>query len=139
MGVPKEHYEAFLAHTKNIVPVENNRRDYNKYLCSCKIPLIFLSKINHDTYTSRCFEIPAAGAFIFCPYNEDMDSMFAENKEAVYYRTKEEFVEKLCYYLAHDDEREAIAKAGRERLLKDGHEAVDRAEQIIEAYKKFQM
>ncbi len=136
VGVPAEHYSGFAKENEKLTALENNRKDYNRYLCSCKIPLIFLSKINHDTYTTRCFEIPAAGAFILSPFNEDMASMFEEDKEAVYYRNKEEFVEKVCYYLTHDEERETIAEAGRERLLKDGHEAKDRARQIVATYMK---
>lgn len=134
VGVPEEHYAMFAKHSPGVISLRDNRTLYNQYLCSCKIPLIFLSKINHDTYTTRCFEIPAAGALIFSPYNEDMESMFADDKEAVYYRNEEEFVKKVNYYLLHDAEREAIAKAGRERLLKDGHEAKDRVRKILKIY-----
>ena len=98
--------------------------------------MVFLSKINHDTYTRRCFEIPAAGAFLFCPYTDDLASMFEEDKEIVFYHTKDDFVEKVIYYLEHDEERMCIATAGHERLLRDGHEVKDRAEQIIKDYKR---
>lgn len=136
VGVPQEHYHLFRVHISNVIPLPNNRELYNQYLCSCKIPLIFLSKINNDTYTTRCFEIPAAEAFIFSPYNEDMASMFKSESEAIYYFDKEDFVNKVKYYVAHDEERKAIAKAGRERLLKDGHEAKDRVKRIIEVYEE---
>lgn len=119
---------------ENVVFLENPRLWYNRYLCSCKIPLVFLSKINRDTYTRRCFEIPAAGAFLFCPYTEDLADMFEENKEVVFYRSKEDFVKKISYYLTHDEERRTIAESGHKRLLKDGHEAKDRANKIIEDY-----
>lgn len=121
---------------KNAVFLEEPRERYNQYICSCKIPLVFLSKINHDTYTRRCFEIPAAGAFLFCPYTGDLAEMFEENKEIVFYRDKQDFVEKIRYYLVHEEEREKIAQAGRERVLKDGHEVGDRVEQIIGDYEK---
>ena len=39
--------------------------------------------------------------------------------------------DKIKYYLIHAEERDEIAKAGRRRLLKDGHEVADRARQII--------
>lgn len=136
VGVPQEHHYLFKVHVPNVIPLPKNRELYNQYLCSCKIPLIFLSKINNDTYTTRCFEIPAAGAFIFSPYNEDMASMFTPESEAVYYYDKKDFVKKVKYYVDHAAEREAIAKAGRERLLKDGHETKDRVKRIIEVYDK---
>ncbi|MCQ2520966.1 MAG: glycosyltransferase [Lachnospiraceae bacterium] len=134
VGVPSEHFKRFQTLGEGIVSLSNERRDYNKYLASCKIPLIFLSKINHDTYTRRCFEIPAAEAFILSPYTEDMSSMYEENKEAVYYRDKVDFVNKVFYYLEHNEDREKIARQGRERLLKDGHEVKDRVKQIIQKY-----
>lgn len=136
VGVPEAFYSDYANQNDKVEPIRESRKLYNNYLCSCKIPLIFYSKINHDTYTTRCFEIPAAGGLIFSPFNVDMASMFEENKEAVYFRNKEEFVNKAIYYLEHDKERQMIAKAGRERLLKDGHEVKDRVKQIILAYEK---
>jgi spore maturation protein CgeB len=47
-----------------------------------------------------------------------------------------DLVEKIRYYLAHEEERSAIAHAGQERTLKD-HTYLQRMkelEQIIEAY-----
>jgi len=35
--------------------------NYAKALCGAKVCLAFLSKLNRDTYTRRCFEIPACG------------------------------------------------------------------------------
>ena len=120
---------------KNVVCLNNTRAPYyNRLLNSCKIPIIFLSSLNNDTYTTRCFEIPAAGKMIFCSFNDDMNSMYEEGREAVYYRNQKDFVKKIKYYLEHDDERERIAHAGYNRLLKDGHEIKDRARQIISDY-----
>lgn len=136
VGVPKKLYRMSLGVRENIVYLENERTLYNRYLCSCKVPLVFLSKINHDTYTRRCFEIPAAGAFLFCPYTEDLASLFEEGKEIIFYRDKQDFLEKIIYYINHDEERNQIAAAGRRRLLKDGHEILDRAKQIITDFKE---
>lgn len=66
---------------------------------------------------------------------DDLDSMFKEGIEAEYFRDKEEMMDKIRYYLKHDDKREKIAKAGYERLLRDGHEVTDRAGEILRVYK----
>ncbi len=112
--------------------VEPVRREaYNVALNSAKICLVFLSKLNNDTYTRRCFEIPAAGRFMLAPYTDDLASMFEENVEAVYFRSRDEMVAKVRYYLQNESERTRIAAAGRARLLRDGHEAIDRVRFVL--------
>ena len=100
---------------------------YNLLLNSTKIALVFLSGLNRDTYTRRCFEIPAAKTFMLAQYTPDLASMFAEGREAEYFRGPAEMMEKIRFYLGHDRERDQIAEAGHARLLTDGHEAIDRA------------
>lgn len=134
LGLNELAYGEWAKGKDNVVFLENPREWYNRYLCSCKIPLVFLSKINRDTYTRRCFEIPAAGALLFCPYTEDLASMFDENREIIFYRSKEDFVSKTMYYLQHDEERRIIASNGHKRLLNDGHEIKDRARTILVDY-----
>lgn len=131
VGLPKKQFEKYSSEMNNVILLEDEMTKYNEYICSCKIPITFLSTLNHDTYTRRCFEIPAAGALLFCPYTEDLANLFTEDKEIVFYRNKSEFVSKIHYYLEHDDERKRIAQMGRERLINDGHEIKDRARKII--------
>lgn len=119
----------------NIHPVID---DYNLVLNKAKIALVFLSKANNDSYTRRCFEIPAAKTFMLCEYTDDMASMFKEGVEAEYFRDYDEFLAKISYYLEHEDEREKIALNGYNRLKNDGHEVTDRAKQIIDVYQKIQ-
>jgi len=110
--------------------------DYNLALNSAKIALVFLSKLNNDTYTRRCFEITAAGTFMLSQYTHDLDSMFKEGIEAEYFRDKEEMMDKIRFYLKHDAKREKIAHAGHKRLMKDGHEVTDRAREIIRTFER---
>ncbi|WP_130836638.1 glycosyltransferase family protein [Lachnoclostridium sp. Marseille-P6806] len=131
VGLPKQEFSSWAEGKKGIILLEDTRRLYNNYLCSCKVPITFLSTLNRDTYTRRCFEIPAAGALLFSLYTEDLASLFDEDKEAVFFRGKQDFIQKLQYYLVHDEERKRIAEVGRQRILKDGHEVRDRAKQIL--------
>ena len=50
--------------------------EYNRALCGARVALCFLSKLNGDTYTRRCFEIPAARTFILSEYSDDLASLF---------------------------------------------------------------
>ena len=88
----------------------------------CTIALCFLSKLNKDTYTRRCFEIPAIGSALFSEYSEYLANLFIDGTEAVFFRNQNELVEKVTYYLNHKDELEEIRKRGTERVSRDGHE-----------------
>jgi hypothetical protein len=107
--------------------------EYQKALSGAKIALNFLSKLNSDTYTRRNFEIPACRTFALSEYSPDLASMFEEGKEAEFFRTQGEMLEKIRYYLDHDDERENIARNGYLRLKRDGHDVVSRAKEFLEA------
>jgi spore maturation protein CgeB len=45
--------------------------------------------------------------------------IFEPDREAVYYDSIEQAIEAIEYYLAHDEERVRIAKAGFERFWRD--------------------
>ncbi len=105
--------------------------DYNLALNSTKIALVFLSRLNDDSYTRRCFEIPAAGTFMLSQYTPDLATLFAEGVEAEYFRDPGELLDKVRFYLRDEEARKRIARAGRERLLRDGHEAMDRARLVL--------
>ena len=134
VGIPNITWEGFDQQNSHLTRLNNTHKDYNKIINESKIALVFLSSLNKDTYTRRCFEIPAAKTFMLSQYTEDLASMFEPDKEAVYFKTPDELVEKAKYYLEHEEEREKIAKAGYDRLMRDGHEVGDRVQQIMEKY-----
>jgi spore maturation protein CgeB len=105
--------------------------DYRKAFSGAKIALCFLSKLNRDTYTRRNFEIPATGAFMLSEYSDDLATLFEEGKEAEFFRSKEEMLNKISYYLTHDAERQEIARRGCERALRDGHDVTARMNQMV--------
>lgn len=113
-----------------VVPVRGE--DYNKALCGAKIALCILSKLNRDTYTRRCFEIPAAGIFMLAEYSEDLASMYCEGVEAEFFRSEEELIKKMHYYLTNEHSRHAIAAAGKRRVNADGHDVVSRMKQVLD-------
>ena len=122
---------------KNVITEKKGGSDYNRKLNECSITLVFLSKLNSDTYTRRCFEIPAAKSLMLCEYTEDMNEMFPEDECAVYFRNKEELVQKCKILLAHPERVQQIADNGYNRLKVIGGSEVDRCRQIIEIYNKY--
>jgi hypothetical protein len=104
--------------------------DYRKAISGSKIALCFLSKINRDRYTRRNFQIPAMGTFMLSEYSEDLSTLFAEGVDADYFRSVDELVEKVRFYLKHEAVRERIAQKGYERVRKDGHDVNSRMQQF---------
>lgn len=105
--------------------------EYNKALCGSKVALCFLSKLNRDTYTRRCFEIPATGTLMLSEYTEDLAGLYKEGEEVEFFRSREELVAKLKLYLGDQKLRQAVAANGQRRLIADGHDVVSRMKQVI--------
>ena len=104
---------------------------YNKGLCGSKIALCFLSKLNRDTYTRRCFEIPASGTMMLAEYSDDLADLFKEGKEVEFFRNKEEMIHKIKFYLNNEKKRLKVAKAGLTRVREDGHDIDNRAKEVL--------
>jgi len=67
----------------------------------------------------RDFEIPMSGGFYLTEQLEELGEFFELGKEVACYRDGEDLVEKVKYFLANEEEREAISVAGRQRALRD--------------------
>jgi len=78
----------------------------------------------------RHFEIPQIGGFQVCTPADDLESCFEDGKEIVVSHSIEELINRIKYYLEHDDEREEIAQAGNDRMLKE-HQWSHRFEYIF--------
>ncbi len=105
--------------------------EYNKALCGAKMALCFLSKLNRDTYTRRCFEIPATGTLMLSEYTDDLATLYREGEEADYFRTKEELIDKVRLYLGNAGLRQTVAANGYRRVMGDGHDVVSRMKQVL--------
>ena len=91
--------------------------DMVKALATSKVVLNFHGQTMQFGGNMRTFEIPAAGAFqIVDRYNPEW---FVEGKEIVSFKNVADLRAKLRYYLEHEDERKAIATAGRIRAYRD--------------------
>ncbi|MDN3513005.1 MAG: glycosyltransferase [Candidatus Brocadia sp.] len=112
--------------------------DYVKSICATKINLCFLRKASRDLQTDRTMEIPACGGFMLAERTSEHLRLFEEGKEADLFdiNKPEELLEKVKYYLEYENERLAIAKAGRERCLKSKYSHHDRLKYMLEYFEK---
>jgi spore maturation protein CgeB len=67
----------------------------------------------------RDFDGPMSGSLYLTHANPDLDLVYCVGKEIVTYRSIDECIEKARWYIAHDEEREQIAEAGRRRAVAD--------------------
>lgn len=63
----------------------------------------------------RVFDVPACGAFLLTDYVEEIEKFFKPGVEIETYTTIEELIDKIHFYLRHDNVRDKIARKGYER------------------------
>ena len=64
----------------------------------------------------RAFDIMGSGGFLLSNYQEDFLKNFTPGVDFVYYESEEDLLQKIDYYLTHDEERAAIAKNGHAQV-----------------------
>ena len=106
--------------------------DYNKALCGAKVALCFFSKLNRDTYTRRCFEIPAAGTLLISEFSSDLNGLLEEGLEADYFRNIDDLMEKLDMYLGNEILRNQVAQAGNRKVYDSGHDVKSRMTKLLQ-------
>lgn len=106
--------------------------DYCKSLHAFRISLCFLRKMNFDKQTTRSVEIPACGGFMMAERTDEHLALFDENKEAIYFSSDEELLEKCLYYLRNEKERKKIVNAGRDRAMNSNYSNENMIRNFIE-------
>ncbi|MBA0902052.1 MAG: glycosyltransferase [Candidatus Nitrotoga sp.] len=132
---PGKYWDAALQkspHLRHLVPVGLVwGEDYNKALCGARVALCFMSKLNQDTYTRRCFEIPATKTLLLSEYSDELSTLYRAGVEADFFKSKHELVQKLRHYLGNESLRASVAQAGYNRVVSDGHDVVSRMRQVL--------
>lgn len=83
-----------------------------------------------DQIKGRDFEVPGCGGFLLTGRAENFGDYYRVGEEAACYESPEDLLEKVRYYLQHDEERQAIARRGYERTLRE-HTYVHRFDDIF--------
>ena len=99
--------------------LQKKNRGYVDY--KSVMPIVFeQSKINlnislrsiHSGIPLRAMDIMGCGGFLLSNYQEELGESFKEGKEMEMFRSREECLDKIRYYLTHEEERLSIAAEG---------------------------
>ncbi len=94
---------------------------------SAYVPLYQRAKIGFNVHNRgkftvggfRLFELPANGVMQISDGDEYLNDFFDVGKEIAGYSTADELIDRISYYLIHDDERIEIARNGFRRAMQD--------------------
>jgi hypothetical protein len=106
-------------------------REMYHVLHSSKVTLNHHGNVAPYANNMRLFEATGVRAFLVTDWKANLGDMFEVGKELVAYRSPEECVELIQYYLAHDEERDAIARAGQERTCRE-HTYAKRMNELVD-------
>lgn len=99
------------------------KKELGKYHLNFQSPITNIQSLlgtQRLTIKARVFEVSACGGFLLTgKSDEPLGEYFDLGKEVVEFSGKDDLLEKCRYYLAHDREREQIAKQGYERTIKE--------------------
>lgn len=121
-----EHYDFRLytwKHEKvpegvNSFPPISSLLESSKVYYAGKINLNVTLRSIENGVPLRIFEIMSVGGFVLSNWQEGITELFEEGKEIVTFKTPEEMIEKVDYYLAHEEERVRIGINGYQKVKK---------------------
>ena len=99
-----------------------------------KCSKINLSMTNRPIRTGmplRMFDTMGAGGFLLTNYQAEIPEYFEIGKDLEVYESQEDLLNKIAYYLEHDDERIEIARNGQEKV-KNEHTYSIKLQKILE-------
>jgi spore maturation protein CgeB len=126
-GVRKAFYlDVMPGNPKNIHLIKKNSKpplygfEMFKVLFHSKIGFNYHGQVAGDYAANmRLFEVTGVGSCLITDWKKNLNDLFEIDKEVVAFKSAEECVEKVKWLLNNPKEREAIAKAGQQRVLKD--------------------
>jgi spore maturation protein CgeB len=78
----------------------------------------------------RLFEATGVGAFLLTDFKDNLDTLFAPDREVAVWRSIDECLERIDHYLRDEEGRAAIARAGQARTISQ-HTYRHRAAEIL--------
>ncbi len=136
-AVAQYHTLDLFTHDTNVTL--KNLRNHGTVEYYRQMPLVFKqSRINLNISLRsiksgiplRAFDIMGSGGFLLSNFQADFLEHFIPGEDFVYYESKEDLLQKIGYYLNHEDERACIAKNGHDKVV-SGHTFRDRVREFL--------
>lgn len=105
--------------------------DYARALTGSRIGLGFLRQVVPDQHTTRTFEIPACASMLLADRTDEHREFFTEGKEAEFFSSAEELLDKLAFYRGNDAARSRVAAGGYNRCIEGRYAYVHRLAAVI--------
>lgn len=105
--------------------------DYAKALSGAYIGLGFLRKVCPDQHTTRTFEIPACGSMLLADRTDEHQGFFDEGKEAEFFSSSDELLDKLDFYSSNERARMRVAAAGLTRCITGRYAYIHRVQDAL--------
>ena len=100
--------------------------DYARAITGAKIGLGLLRRVCPDQHTTRTFEIPACGSMLLADRTDEHKEFFTEGKEAEFFTSEVELLDKLKFYCANEGARKHVAVSGQQRCISGKYAYVHR-------------
>lgn len=111
-----------------------------EYIKVAKLSKVFIALDSQPhmkkSMSARMYTAVGCGAFYMCRHVEGIEDILEPGKEIVTFRSEQEMIDLIRYYLENDELRMKIAKAGQNRVLRD-HTYEVRMRQMMEMIKDF--
>ncbi len=112
-------------------------RDAFKAIASSLITINLHSSVEPNCADNmRLYEATGLGTLLISDWRQNLDSLFENEREIVAYRSFEECIELIRYYLNHGHERTGIAQAGQVRTLHE-HTYYQRMQQLLQIVERY--
>ncbi|MBR8832749.1 MAG: glycosyltransferase [Stigonema ocellatum SAG 48.90 = DSM 106950] len=112
-------------------------REIPEVLGSAKMGLNILRPQNETGHNIRTYEIPATGTLMLSERSRELLTLFAEDKEAVYFSSPDELRQKVEYLLQNPTLIESIAEAGYKKALEN--QIADRVQEIANFHRQLRV
>ena len=92
-----------------------------------------MRKVCADQHTTRTFEIPACGSLLLADRTEEHQEFFEEGKEAEFFASMDELLDKVEFYCGNESARRRVAEAGLKRCTDGNYAYVHRLKVVLDA------